>query len=142
MFPPMDTNGFQSAPVLWFDAECLICNRSIQFILKYEKDSRLKFGALQSDPGQTLHQTLFKNGPLESMIYLSSDGELSHSSDALIAVSSHLKAPWSYLRWLRWIPRKVRNLLYRQIARNRHRWNRKSASCTIPTPEMRVRMVS
>jgi predicted DCC family thiol-disulfide oxidoreductase YuxK len=43
---------------------------------------------------------------------------------------------------LRFIPRPLRDLVYRFIARHRYRWFGKTESCWLPTPELRGRFLA
>lgn len=139
----MELNNASEGPTLWFDAECVLCNRSVHFILKHEKDHRLKFGSLQSPTGRALQARVFQGETFEGMIYVSENNEIAHSSDALIAAARHIRAPWSVIAWIRWIPHGLRNQLYAWIANNRHNLLKpNSDKCIVPTPEMRARMVS
>jgi len=47
--------------VILFDGVCNLCNRTVQFILKRDKQSRFKFASLQNIPQQLLGN---KNEPI------------------------------------------------------------------------------
>jgi predicted DCC family thiol-disulfide oxidoreductase YuxK len=63
-------------------------------------------------------------------------------STALLALFAELPPPWPAIASaLRWIPRLVRDLAYRLIARWRYRiWGRITV-CPIPTPEEQARFL-
>ncbi|MGB0372654.1 MAG: thiol-disulfide oxidoreductase DCC family protein [Opitutales bacterium] len=137
----MDTSNSRNGPIVWFDDACLVCNRSVQFILENEKDSRLSFGALQSTEGQRLQKSVFGDSGKESIFYQDSDGNLHHSSDATIAIAQHLKAPWSLIKFSKWIPRSIRNGIYHWISRNRYRLYKKAGQCIVPSHTIQARMI-
>jgi predicted DCC family thiol-disulfide oxidoreductase YuxK len=83
---------------------------------------------LESDPGQW------------SMIYFDENG-MHDQSDASLEVYRRLGLPWSVLSLLRWIPRSIRNPMYRVLARNRYRWFGKRDACAIPSPGAAARFL-
>ena len=56
-------------------------------------------------------------------------------------MTSELAAPWSYAHVLLAVPRPMRDLLYRVVAKNRYRWFGQKAECWIPTPALRARFL-
>ena len=56
-------------------------------------------------------------------------------------ISKFLKAPWSWARIFKIIPRPWRDRLYHWIARNRHKFGPKKHACPVPTEAMRKRMI-
>ncbi|RZT21302.1 MULTISPECIES: thiol-disulfide oxidoreductase DCC family protein [Fictibacillus] len=128
-------------PVLLFDGVCNLCNSSVQFILKNEKNQNLKFAAIQSEAGEKL-LTHFKIDPNEtnSVILISGD-QVYTASDAVLKVTHHLKFPYSIGKILAVVPKVIRNFFYKKVAQNRYNWFGKRESCMIPTPELRKRFL-
>ena len=63
-------------------------------------------------------------------------------SDALMAMLRELPRPWPLVAaMLRWIPRSVRDLGYKLIARWRYRLWGRLESCPLPTAEERARFL-
>ena len=108
--------------IIWFDATCLLCNRSVHFILHHDPNGIFQFGALQENPKET-------NSPLSNSIILELDGKTYRASTAVLIILKHLKTPLRHLHWLIWIPRPIRDFFYRIIARNRYRWFGRTESC-------------
>ena len=38
-----------SNPIVFYDGVCGLCNRLVQFLLKHDREGRLRFASLQSD---------------------------------------------------------------------------------------------
>lgn len=74
------------------------------------------------------------------MLYLDERG-LHDQSDASLQVYRRLGGFWAVLGWLRFVPRLLRNPVYRMIARNRYRVFGKRETCRVPTPEERDRFL-
>jgi predicted DCC family thiol-disulfide oxidoreductase YuxK len=128
-------------PVLLFDGVCNLCNSSVQFILKHEKNHDLKFAAIQSDAGEKL-LALYRIDPNEtnSVILISGD-HVYTASDAVLKVTNHLKFPYSLGSILVVVPKAIRDFFYKGIAQNRYNWFGKRESCMIPTPQLRKRFL-
>ena len=136
-----------------FDGTCNLCDRSLQFILDHEADAELKFCALQSDAGREVLATVASPAEVERLVtgtkgtgdpdtvVLVEDGRLYAHSSAALRIMSHLRWPWRWGRVFVVVPRPLRDVVYRWIARNRYRWFGKAESCRVPTPELRARFL-
>jgi predicted DCC family thiol-disulfide oxidoreductase YuxK len=137
----MERRTGRPQPVLLFDGICNLCNSSVQFILKHEKNSELKFAALQSQFGQELLSQYKLTSPKMNSVILVSDGKVYLASDAVIRVCRFLKFPWNLGSVLIVIPRPLRDFFYKKIAKNRYRWFGKKESCMVPSPGRRSRFL-
>jgi predicted DCC family thiol-disulfide oxidoreductase YuxK len=68
------------------------------------------------------------------MLYLDERG-LHDASDASLEVYRRLGGGWALLGLARFVPRWLRNPVYRTIARNRYRWFGRRATCRLPTAD-------
>jgi predicted DCC family thiol-disulfide oxidoreductase YuxK len=128
-------------PVVLFDGVCNLCNNSVQFLIQRDPKAHLRFTSLQSETGQRLQtEHGIDSQSLDSML-LVEGGRLYRESDATLRMARHLKGAWPLLGAFRIIPRPLRNLVYRWIARNRYRWFGKTEACWLPTPELRARFL-
>ncbi|MBN8678968.1 MAG: thiol-disulfide oxidoreductase DCC family protein [Chitinophagales bacterium] len=129
-------------PVLLFDGVCNLCNASVQWVLLRDKKGVFRFAALQSEIGQHLLKARGMSGEtLDSVVVVSGEQVLTHS-DAPLEVVRLLGGGWSLLYVFRWLPRWIRDSIYRYIARNRYRWFGKKESCMLPRPEWKERFLS
>ena len=62
-------------------------------------------------------------------------------SDAALTLASYLKAPWSWIRYLIYLPRFLRDPVYDWVARNRDHWFGRNTSCMVPSSELRERFL-
>lgn len=72
-----------------------------------------------------------------STIVVIQDGRALERSDAVLAIARRMRFPWSVLGVFRVLPRGLRDVLYRFMARNRYRWFGRADACMVPTPELR-----
>jgi len=136
----VDSNE-RSHPILLFDGVCNLCNRSVQLVLKADKENRFRFASIQSDAGQEiLKQFKLDRSDIDSVVLV--DGQGAHvKSMAALRVMYHLGGGYRLLFVLRGCPRFIRDRIYDWIARNRYAWFGKRDVCMIPTPELKDRFL-
>ncbi len=118
-------------PVLFFDGECVLCNRTVQWLLRHERHGELQFAALNSKTAKAHLQGTRFEAHTDSILLLEPDGQLFTASDAAFRTLPHLKAGWQALNVLMVFPRFVREPVYRLIARNRKRWFGSTGHCAL-----------
>ena len=122
-------------PIIFFDGVCNLCNSSVQFVIKKDKENKFRFASLQSEAGQEiLQQFNLSQNDFNSFILLE-DGKLYTRSTAALRVLSQLKG-WKWSRVFNWVPRFLRDGVYNVIARNRYKWFGKRDSCMLPTENL------
>ncbi|WP_231887831.1 thiol-disulfide oxidoreductase DCC family protein [Fictibacillus phosphorivorans] len=127
--------------VLLFDGVCNLCNGSVQFILKHEKSETLKFSAIQSAAGQKLLLQHNIDPEQTNSVILINDGVVYTESDAVAKVAEFLKFPYNTGKYLKVVPRQIRNVFYKKVSNNRYKWFGQKESCMIPTPDLRNRFL-
>jgi len=131
-----------SNPVILFDGVCNFCNDSVNFVIKRDKKSIIKFAALQGEAGQQL-LTQFKL-PVDSFdtFVFIEDGMIYTKSTAALKVCRYLTPLWRLLYGFIIVPKFIRDGIYQLIAKNRYAWFGKRNACMIPTPEVRSRFLT
>lgn len=137
----MPTNSQFEKPIIFFDGVCGMCNAFVNLILRIDRKETFFFAPLQGSTARELLPPLAEDAREWSMIYVDETG-VHDESDASLAVYRRLGGLWRLLALLRYIPRFIRNPVYRVIARNRYRWFGKKESCRIPTPEEKMRFLA
>jgi predicted DCC family thiol-disulfide oxidoreductase YuxK len=137
--------------VVIFDGHCGLCNRSVRWFLVRDRNDRLRFAPSNSPKVAAI---LARQGcnpdnvvsiP-DSILVVRNPGtaleQLLTRSDAILTTLAELPRPWpSVARILRFIPRPLRDLGYRTVARLRYRiWGRLE-TCPIPTPGEQARFL-
>lgn len=119
-------------PILLFDGYCNLCNNSVQFVLRHEKNTDLVFTSLQSETGiNLLKQYNINPLKLDSLVFIEHHIVYTKSSAAL-RLTPYLKGLYPILYSLLIIPPIIRNTVYDYIARNRYKWFGKTESCMMP----------
>src|SRR5689334_14514675 len=123
----------QEHPIILFDGVCNVCNSSITFIIKQDRNKVFRLAALQSDAGQKLLKEYRLPKQVFESFLLLEDGNVYQRSSAGLKVCS--KLPW-YWKWtqLFWaVPTFLRDAVYNFVAKNRYKWFGKKEQCMIPT---------
>lgn len=123
--------------IVFFDDECVLCNASVQFILKYESKHTLLFAPLFGTTFQAIDgSSEIHNDSL--IVY--KNNQLLIESDAIIGVLTEMGSYWKYLASiLLIIPPFIRNAVYSLIARNRKQWFGKAETCLVITGPLKSR---
>ncbi|HAT86402.1 MAG TPA: thiol-disulfide oxidoreductase [Rhizobiales bacterium] len=125
-----------------FDSDCILCSHWVRLILSHETSPTIHFASSHKTVGQQLASDFgYAPEDLDLTYLVICNGEAFAKSDATFVLLGELKAPWSWLRILRIIPRPVRDAFYDLIARNRLQWFGRKTDCLIPTPEQRTRFL-
>ncbi len=128
--------------ILFFDGVCNLCNGTVQWVLRFDAQKTVVFAALQSDSARLKLVPLGVDiVNLESLIFLE-DGVVYSHSDAVLRLARAMGAPWSWLFFLRIVPKFVRDGAYRFIAKRRYAWFGRQDSCMMPTPELKKRFLT
>lgn len=77
--------------IIFFDGDCLICNRFVQMLLKIDRKNKFHFSSLQSDFALDRLISLPKN--TDSIVYLSPRG-LYIKSEAILDICKDLSFPY------------------------------------------------
>jgi predicted DCC family thiol-disulfide oxidoreductase YuxK len=127
--------------IVLFDGVCNFCNASINFVIEHDKHGYFKFAPLQSEIGEKMiakHQ--IDTFETDSVI-LVEDGKAFTHSDAALGIAKHLDGIWSWARVFKVIPRPIRDVAYKFIAKNRYRIFGRRDACMVPTPDVRARFL-
>jgi predicted DCC family thiol-disulfide oxidoreductase YuxK len=118
--------------IVVFDAQCLLCSRWVQILLRYDRRGVLKFASAQGQLGAAMLRRagVCPNNP--STFLLVDNKRIYRESAAAIRSLHVLGWPWR-LAWIVWlVPAVIRDSVYRVIARNRYRLFGRSVSCYLP----------
>ena len=125
---------------MFFDGECNVCNASVDFILKHDRLGRFLFAPLQGETARELLPPLPANRGDWFVVLLDERG-VSTRTDAALRVAARLDGPWRLLSLARWVPRWLRDGVYRLVAHNRYRVFGRRETCRVPTDAERARFL-
>lgn len=127
--------------VVFFDGICVLCNASVRFIMKFDKQKHFYFATLQSDVAKEVLLHLPEEIRKKDSIILREKGRYYVKSAAALRIAFHLGG-WLYVTQVLWIiPPFIRDYIYDLIARNRYKWFGKKEHCMIPNTELESRFL-
>ncbi len=127
--------------IVVFDAQCLLCNGWVQFLLRHDRQGVVRFASIQGATGKgLLAEAGLKVDGLQTLLVV--DGARSwQNTSAILRVLDALGWPWRLAlgAWL--VPTPLRDMLYRWVARNRYRFFGRTETCAIPPPDYAERFL-
>ena len=136
----------RDSPVLLYDGVCGFCDATVQFIIARDRRGTMCFAPLQN---QFAAQVLGRHPELagvDSLILVERDAagaeRVSARSEAVIRIGEYLGRGWGAARWMRIVPRFLRDAGYDLFARFRYRVFGRMDSCPIPSKEVRARFIT
>lgn len=119
--------------IVFYDGECGLCSKSIALIARCDKRRKLSFASLQGklskERGFEKH-ALVDGGTL--IVQSESNGKVFLQSSAWLEIFRALGGWWTLLIICSVIPVGIRDMIYRWIAKNRHRLVGRSQQCRMP----------
>ena len=125
--------------IVFYDGDCGFCNRTVQFILKFERQSELFFAPLQSEFAIDFFKRNNSPEPDLSTFYFYSDYLLLSKSTAVLAILPFLKVPFLIFNIARIIPICQRDKIYDFIAKRRKKLS--SEFCILLTENQKTRFL-
>ena len=127
--------------IILFDGICNLCNNSVAFLIKYDKNNIFQFAALQTKAGEKIiHQ--YKLLDDRKSIILIKEGIVFYKSDAIIEIAKNLSGWPHLLKYSFLFPKFLRNGIYDLIAKYRYHLFGKRAACSIPSEKDRERYIN
>ncbi|MGA2048825.1 MAG: DCC1-like thiol-disulfide oxidoreductase family protein [Terracidiphilus sp.] len=146
-----DLDNIGARLLVIFDGLCGFCNLSVRWFLRHDRQDRLRFVASDSP---LIAGLLVRHGfdpdiatgnsgtILVAQALDTPEERLLVRSDAVLAILRQLPAPWpAFAACFQLIPRPLRDLGYRLVARWRYRIWGHLDGCPIPTTEERARFL-
>ena len=136
----MTTENEAQKPIIFFDGVCGMCNAFVNLILRVDRRQTFLFAPLQGATAREMLPPLSDDAREWSMIYVDEAG-VHDQSDASLEVYRRLGGFWRLVSLLRYVPRALRNPVYRVIARHRYHWFGKKDSCRVPSQDEQTRFL-
>ncbi|RAI63145.1 thiol-disulfide oxidoreductase [Pseudomonas fluorescens] len=128
--------------VVLFDGVCKLCNGWVRFLIRHDRQRRMRLAAVQSPEGQAL--LAWAGLPVDQFDTMAviRDRHYWARSDAFFEVVAQFPARWRPVNLLRIFPRTLRDWAYDRIALNRYRLLGKYDTCLLPDPDHEQRFLT
>jgi predicted DCC family thiol-disulfide oxidoreductase YuxK len=128
-------------PLVIFDGVCHLCQSSVQFIIRRDPEGIFNFVPLQSELAKRILRDAQPDFIAGDTVLLVEHGAIYARSEAALRICRRLPLPWRWFWVLRHIPTRLRDGVYKLIAKNRYRWFGRSQTCMMPRPEWAERFL-
>lgn len=126
--------------IVFYDGDCGLCNKSVQWILSNETSHELYFSALQSDFTKDFFEKHKVPSPDLSTIIFYNGKSFYKKSNAIMRISNFLNWKFWFLK-IGWIlPRFIRDGMYNFIAKRRQKLA--NSNCFVPSLKERERFLT
>ncbi|MFT5700691.1 MAG: putative DCC family thiol-disulfide oxidoreductase YuxK [Desulforhopalus sp.] len=128
-------------PIIIFDGVCNLCEYSVQFIVKHDRQARFKFVSAQSERGKVLQRIYGVDTLQDGTIILLKGDHVYVKSDAAVEIAKDLDGLWRFLYYVKFILKPARDFIYSIISKNRYRWFGKKNECLLPDNNIKERFL-
>jgi len=138
----MRNDKITAQKIILFDGVCNLCNGSVIFVLRHEKDSSFRFASIQSETGEELLKWCGLPFDYSQAIVYIENGKIHSGSTAALKIGRGLVIPWSILASLGLlVPKFIRDWVYKQVGQHRYQWFGKRDVCMVPTENLKARFL-
>jgi len=142
LLPPKPPVSSAARHVVFFDADCLMCDGTVRLLMDHDSGNVLHFATLQGPHAKklieeghlpTTHDLLGTLVFAENLGHTSQQKVSLHST-AVLRICDKIGGRWRVMSWLRIVPRPIRDAVYKFVAANRYKWfgKRPTNSCFLP----------
>ena len=127
--------------IVVFDGVCHLCNGFVNFLLKRDKNDRLRFGLLQYTDKLGTNESIRQNISSTDSVALIADGNVYFRSTAVLKILKRLGRGWQCFYVFMLVPKPLRDWVYDVIARNRYQWFGKKDACMVPDEKVKRKFI-
>lgn len=128
--------------LILFDGVCNLCDASVQYVIKHDKNDLFRYTTLQGEVGQAIIKKYgVDTDKMDSILLYSPENGISYKSTAALKIASKLGFPRHLMVVFLIVPAFIRNWVYDFIAHNRYKWYGKKEECMIPTKELKSKFL-
>ncbi|MFM8806961.1 MAG: thiol-disulfide oxidoreductase DCC family protein [Sphingomonadales bacterium] len=120
--------------IVLYDGVCNLCTRSVRFIIERDAVGLFCFASIQSSAGQAFLRKYLGEVTEVGSVVLIENEKVYVRSDAALLILRRLPGAWRFLYYLMIVPRPLRDLVYRLIARYRYHLFGVRATCLVALP--------
>ena len=117
--------------ILYYDGLCVLCNKSIRFIINRDRKNQFKIGLLDG----------FKNEDKQDSVVLVHKGIKYNYSNAVIKSLILIGGIYKLAALLFIFPKSLRDFVYKMIARKRYKWFGRHNTCPTLPEEWKKRFI-
>jgi predicted DCC family thiol-disulfide oxidoreductase YuxK len=123
--------------IILFDGVCNLCDASVNYVIKHDKNDLFRFVSLQSDLGQVILKHIGINPiHIDSVILYEPEVAYYYKSSAALEIAKGLNGIFTLATLFQIVPTGIRDFIYDFVAENRYKWYGKKEVCLVPNEEV------
>lgn len=123
--------------IILFDGICNLCDASVHYVIKHDKNDLFRFVTLQSDLGQAILKHIGINpSHIDSIILYEPGVAYYYKSSAVVEIAKGLSGIFTWFTLFQILPTVLRDYVYDYVAKNRYKWYGKKQECLVPNEEV------
>ncbi len=119
-----------SIRLILIDGYCNLCNGTVKFIQKRDRNKLFHYVSLESEKGKLLIKKFNISTQVDSVVFINKN-QAFIKSDAAIEIARLLPFPWKIATLFKLFPKSWRDGIYDIIANKRYRWFGKTETCNL-----------
>lgn len=131
--------NFSNLRIVLYDGECALCNRTVSFLIKADRNQKLKFAPLGGVTAKILNINEFADGEASVVFY--NNEKVHYKSTAILYIILELPLPWKLFYVFKIVPTFIRDYCYKIIGKNRYNWFGKANSCIMYESKYKGRLL-
>ncbi|XP_057774695.1 LOW QUALITY PROTEIN: uncharacterized protein LOC130993687 [Salvia miltiorrhiza] len=119
--------------VVLYDGVCHLCHTGVKWIIKADKDKKIRFCCVQSKAAEPYMKVcgVDREDVLRRFLFVEAPDSYHQGSAAALRVCSYLPRPFSALSALMVVPTPLRDAVYDYVAKRRYDWFGKKDDCLV-----------
>jgi len=123
--------------IILFDGICNMCNNTVDFLIRVDKNKKLQFASLQSNYAIKKIREINFSTNINSLIFIRNNNPYFYS-DATAYILIEVGGFYKLLgKLILLFPKFIRDSVYKFIAKHRYQWFGKRNVCRVPNAEER-----
>jgi len=128
--------------IIFFDGNCPMCNSWVRRIIRWDDTKLFKFAALDSEMAKQILTPLLPEYMKEDTIVYYEEDLIYLRSNAALRILKALGAPYSLGSVFTFVPKALRDGVYRWVANRRYKYGKRYDICRLPPVEWRDRFLN
>jgi predicted DCC family thiol-disulfide oxidoreductase YuxK len=134
-------NSIQMSSIILFDGVCNFCNKTVNIIIAHDQEAFFQFAPNQSKAAKAFIARFGLHQNWVNSVVLIEDDKVFTKTDAIIKIAQKLSGWPNNFKYLKLLPKFLRDICYDLIANFRYRLFGKKATCMVPDKSIMDRFI-
>jgi predicted DCC family thiol-disulfide oxidoreductase YuxK len=127
--------------IILFDGVCNFCNKTVNIIIAHDQEAIFQFAPNQSKAAKAFIDRFDLHQNWVNSVVLIEDDKVFTKTDAIIKIAQKLSGWPNRFKYLKLLPKFLRDICYDLIAKFRYRLFGKKATCMVPDKSIMDRFI-